>query len=163
MSNKDKKKEKITKEDTNDNLKIIISGLVGFLLIGFLFFPFIHNGYFCTDSLSSKIVGNILLYLTILPLSFIGIGLMFYIHPLIVAVFYFIYYSLICWKWCHSRWMFVIILLLYLPYFYLLIKVKSIYRILLGLTNDLNIDDIVGEIGKLNKVKKNKKNNNNNK
>ena len=154
----EKQEEKpVQKKDKYADLKLCISALVCFLLIGLIFFPFIHNGFFCTDALSSKIVGNVLLYLTILPLSLIGLGLMFYIHPTIIAFIYLIYYGLICWSWCHSRWMFVILSVLYIPYFYLMIKAKDIYRMFMNIADELNVDDI------LNKVKIDKKNDNSNK
>jgi len=143
--------------DKYTDLKMCISGMVCILLVGLIFFPFIYNRYFCSESLGSKIIGNLSLYLTIVPLSCIGIGLMFYIHPFLIGIIYFIYYGLIGWKWCSSRWLFVILFIQYLFYFFLMIKAKKVANMFLNISDDLNVDDII------NKVKIDKKNDNSNK
>jgi len=143
--------------DKYADLKMCISGLVCVLLVGLIFFPFIYNRFFCSESLGSKIIGNVSLYLTIVPLSCIGIGLMFYMHPFLIGLIYFIYYGLIGWKWCSSRWLFVILFIQYLLYFYLMIKAKNVANMFLNISDDLNVDDII------NKVNIDKKNDNSNK
>ena len=140
----------------NDNLKLIISCSIGILLILILIFPFIYNRYFCSDSLSSKIVGNASLYITILPASLLAIGLVFVMHPLFIALIYFGYYSLIAWFWCSSRWMFVVLLLMYLLFFFFMMKAKDTLKSLSDFTDSISIPSF-------NSVKREKKNSNNNK
>ena len=141
-----------------DKLKIYVSGFVGFLLIAILFFPFIYNGFFCSESLGSRITGNILLYLTVIPMSFLGVGLMFVMHPVLIALIYMAYYSLICWKWCSSRWMFVALLLMYLIYFFFMMKAKNFVAMIFDFADNIGVDDIIKK-----KSKSKKKNNNTNK
>jgi len=170
-NNTDADKENEKEIDKYENLKLFISGIIGILLILIIFLPFIYNAFWCSDTLTSKIFGNLFLYLTIIPLSFIGIGLMFYIHPGCIALLYLAYYSLICWKWCNSRWMFIIILLLYLVYFFFMLKAKDFINTFASFMDTVGIDtesidtesvdteSIDTDNGKNNK----KKNNNNNK
>ena len=160
---KENSKENNEEIDENENIKLLVSAVVGILLIVIIFAPFIYNAFFCSESLSSKITGCVLLYLTILPLSFIGIGLMFIMHPIFIALLYVGYYSIIYWKWCNSKWMFILLLLMYLVYFYFIMKTKNFVQMIFEFADNMNIDintDMnLDNIGKNNK----KKNNNNNK
>ena len=157
MSDKQEEKQEEKPVDKYTDLKMCISGIVCVLLVGLIFFPFIYNGFFCSESLGSKIIGNLSLYLTMVPLSCAGIGLMFYMHPFLIGIIYFIYYALIGWKWCSSRWLFVILFIQYLFYFYLMIKAKNVVKMFLNFSDGINVDDII------NKVKIEKKNDNSNK
>ena len=168
MSDKEPVEKPVEKPvDKYADLKMCISGMVCILLVGLIFFPFIYNRFFCSDSIGSKIIGNMALYLTIVPLSCIGIGLMFYMHPFLIAIIYFIYYALIGWKWCSSRWLFVILFIQYVIYFYFMIKAKNVAGVFLNMSDELNVDDIINKVNidkvNIDKVNIDKKNDNSNK